>query len=90
MQGTPERLLTQLIEDNTNDITYVEDFLLAYRTFIDDSKTIADKLLVWFDEEKYRAKVSAPVCTILDCFFSFIYYLKYFYFMYKFLLYLYM
>lgn len=58
MQGTPERLLTQLIEDNTMDITYVEDFLLAYRTFIDDSKTIADKLLVWFDEEKYRAKVS--------------------------------
>lgn len=39
------------------DITYVEDFLLTYRTFIKDSKTIADQLLVWFDEEKYRAKV---------------------------------
>lgn len=39
------------------DITYVEDFLLTYRTFFEDSKTIANKLLVWFDDEKYRAKV---------------------------------
>ncbi|CAL1272986.1 unnamed protein product [Larinioides sclopetarius] len=61
IRGTPERLLMQLVEDNSMDVTYVEDFLLAYRTFIEDSKIIAEKLLVWFDDPRYRDRVTRVV-----------------------------
>ncbi|XP_035225084.1 rap guanine nucleotide exchange factor 2-like isoform X2 [Stegodyphus dumicola] len=61
IRGTPERLLEQLVEDNSTDVTYVEDFLLAYRTFISDCKIIADKLLVWFDDPRYRDRVTRVV-----------------------------
>ncbi|XP_042895970.1 rap guanine nucleotide exchange factor 2 [Parasteatoda tepidariorum] len=61
IRGTPERLLSQLVEDNSMDVTYVEDFLLTYRTFIDDCKTVADNLLIWFDDPKYRDKVTRVV-----------------------------
>ncbi|PRD31099.1 UNVERIFIED_CONTAM: Rap guanine nucleotide exchange factor 2 [Trichonephila clavipes] len=61
IRGSPERLLMQLVEDNSMDVTYVEDFLLAYRTFIGDSITIADKLLIWFDDPRYRDRVTRVV-----------------------------
>lgn len=47
-QGTPERLMLQLIEENSIiDPTYVEDFLLTHRTFIDNSFSVANQLLEW-------------------------------------------
>ncbi|KAG8184598.1 hypothetical protein JTE90_005212 [Oedothorax gibbosus] len=61
IRGTPERLLQQLVEDNSMDVTYVEDFLLAFRTFIPDSKIIADRLLTWFDDPKCRDRVTRVV-----------------------------
>ncbi|XP_054711179.1 rap guanine nucleotide exchange factor 2-like [Uloborus diversus] len=61
IRGTPERLLSQLVEDNSMDVTYVEDFLLAYRTFLQDSQTVADRLLSWFDQPKFRDKVTRVV-----------------------------
>ncbi len=51
IRGTPERLLSQLIDENsTADATYVEDFLLTHRTFMESSLSVAERLLEWFDE----------------------------------------
>jgi Rap guanine nucleotide exchange factor 2 len=47
-QGTADRLMLQLIEENSViDPTYVEDFLLTHRTFINSSVQVADQLLQW-------------------------------------------
>lgn len=47
-QGTPEKLMQQLIEENSIiDPTYVDDFLLTHRTFIDSSVEVANQLLNW-------------------------------------------
>lgn len=52
IRGTPERLLLQLIEENSmTDPTYVEDFLLTHRTFTDSAPAVAQRLLNWFDNE---------------------------------------
>ena len=47
-QGTSDRLMQQLIEENSVvDPTYVEDFLLTHRTFINSSVQVAKQLLDW-------------------------------------------
>jgi len=47
-QGTSDRLMQQLIEENSVvDPTYVEDFLLTHRTFISSSVQVAKQLLDW-------------------------------------------
>ncbi|XP_037926120.1 rap guanine nucleotide exchange factor 2 isoform X3 [Hermetia illucens] len=52
IRATVERLLLQLIEENSmTDPTYVEDFLLTHRTFIDNSQEVAQQLLTWFENE---------------------------------------
>ncbi|XP_055689936.1 rap guanine nucleotide exchange factor 2 isoform X2 [Lutzomyia longipalpis] len=52
IRGTPERLMLQLIEENSmTDPTYVEDFLLTYRTFIENPNQVAQQLLTWFENE---------------------------------------
>lgn len=52
IRGTPERLLLQLIEENSmTDPTYVEDFLLTHRTFTESAPAVAQRLLNWFDNE---------------------------------------
>lgn len=44
--------MLQLIEENSmTDPTYVEDFLLTYRTFIPNSQEISKQLLDWFECE---------------------------------------
>lgn len=44
--------MLQLIEENSmSDPTYVEDFLLTYRTFISNSQEISTQLLDWFENE---------------------------------------
>ena len=51
IRGTPEKLLSQLIDENANaDPTYVEDFLLTHRTFMKSSLEVAERLLDWFHE----------------------------------------
>ena len=59
IQGTPDRLMQQLIEEHSQvDPTYVEDFLLTYRTFLTNPQEIASKLLIWFNDPEKRAKVN--------------------------------
>ena len=53
IRGTPARLLSQLIDENTTaDPTYVEDFLLTQRKFMKSPLEVAEKLLEWFQEGK--------------------------------------
>ncbi|XP_055385503.1 uncharacterized protein LOC129614698 isoform X3 [Condylostylus longicornis] len=52
IRGTISRLMVQLIEENSmTDPTYVEDFLLTHRTFIENPKEVAKQLLQWFENE---------------------------------------
>jgi Rap guanine nucleotide exchange factor 2 len=52
IKATVEKLLDLLVDENqlTDDPNYVQDFLLTYRTFIDDPMEITKKLLEYFDE----------------------------------------
>lgn len=61
IRGTPEQLMLQLIEDNLRDSTYVEDFLLTHRTFIENPLVVAKQLLAWFSEPSVRDKVTRVV-----------------------------
>ena len=53
--------MLQLIEENSIDPTYVEDFLLTHRTFIDNSIDVANQLLEWFQEPSVRDRVTRVV-----------------------------
>lgn len=67
IRGTPERLMIQLIEENSViDPTYVEDFLLTYRTFIDNPNQIAQQLLTWFENEDAPLSSHATAQEIRD------------------------
>ncbi|CAI2731318.1 unnamed protein product [Schistosoma spindalis] len=59
-KGTPEKLIEHLIADLSNgDITYPEDFLLTYRTFLDSPRPIVDRLLSWhLHNPKLRTRVN--------------------------------
>jgi len=62
IRGSPEKLLSQLVEDQPFvDPTYVEDFLLMYRMFLDSPLDVSSKLLVWFSHPPYREKVVSVV-----------------------------
>ena len=62
IRGTPERLMLQLIEENINtDPTYVEDFLLTHRTFIESPLLVANQLLEWFEQSQVRDRVARVV-----------------------------
>lgn len=61
IRGTPEYLMLQLIEDNSRDSTYVEDFLLTHRTFIESPLVVSKQLLAWFAEPSVRDKVTRVV-----------------------------
>ena len=55
IRGAPDRLMAQLVEDNSSiDPTYIEDFLLTHRTFVDKSVVVADQLLEWFSDPVLR------------------------------------
>ncbi|XP_064594655.1 rap guanine nucleotide exchange factor 6-like isoform X3 [Liolophura sinensis] len=62
IRGTPERLMQHLVEDHSViDPTYVEDFLLSYRTFLASPQELASKLLLWFQDPMLRSKVTRVV-----------------------------
>ena len=58
LQGTPERLMSHLVEEHSSvDPTYVEDFLLTYRTFLKSPIEVAERLTDWFNNPAHRDKV---------------------------------
>ncbi|XP_023318481.1 rap guanine nucleotide exchange factor 2-like isoform X13 [Trichogramma pretiosum] len=62
IRGTAERLMLQLVEENSiNDPTYVEDFLLTHRTFVENPLFVAQQLLEWFEQSHVRDKVARVV-----------------------------
>lgn len=57
-QGTAERLTLHLVEEHSVvDPTYIEDFLLTYRTFLSSPMVVGKKLLEWFHDPSLRDKV---------------------------------
>ncbi|CAH1955334.1 unnamed protein product [Acanthoscelides obtectus] len=62
IRATPEQLMLQLIQENSLiDPTYVEDFLLTHRVFIQSPLFVASKLLEWFKNEEVRDRVTRVV-----------------------------
>nr|XP_020650128.1 rap guanine nucleotide exchange factor 6-like isoform X6 [Pogona vitticeps] len=62
IKATPERLIMHLIEEHSIvDPTYIEDFLLTYRTFLSSPLEVGDKLLEWFQVDSLRDKVTRVV-----------------------------
>uniref|UniRef100_A0A670Y5E7 Rap guanine nucleotide exchange factor 2 n=1 Tax=Pseudonaja textilis TaxID=8673 RepID=A0A670Y5E7_PSETE len=62
LQGTPERLTMHLVEEHSVvDPTYIEDFLLTYRTFLSSPMEVGKKLLEWFNDPSLRDKVTRVV-----------------------------
>lgn len=58
IQGTPERLIMHLVEEpSVVDPTYIEDFLLTYRTFLSSPMQVGNKLLEWFKVDNLRDTV---------------------------------
>ncbi|TGZ60497.1 hypothetical protein CRM22_008499 [Opisthorchis felineus] len=62
-KGTPEKLIEHLVADLSNvDVTYPEDFLLTYRTFLESPAPIVDRLLSWHMHAPHlRARVNRIV-----------------------------
>ncbi|XP_029797717.1 rap guanine nucleotide exchange factor 6 isoform X1 [Suricata suricatta] len=62
IKATPERLIMHLIEEHSIvDPTYIEDFLLTYRTFLENPLDVGIKLLEWFKIDSLRDKVTRIV-----------------------------
>ncbi|XP_033617443.1 rap guanine nucleotide exchange factor 6 isoform X8 [Fukomys damarensis] len=62
IKATPERLIMHLIEEHSIvDPTYIEDFLLTYRTFLEGPLDVGIKLLEWFKIDSLRDKVTRIV-----------------------------
>lgn len=65
-QGTAERLTMHLVEEHSVvDPTYIEDFLLTYRTFLSSPMVVGKKLLEWFHDPSLRDKVCWSSNTII-------------------------
>ncbi|XP_054610973.1 rap guanine nucleotide exchange factor 6 isoform X9 [Dunckerocampus dactyliophorus] len=62
IKGTPERLIMHLVEEpSVVDPTYIEDFLLTYRTFLSSPMQVGRKLLEWFQMDVLRDTVTRIV-----------------------------
>ncbi|XP_051256565.1 rap guanine nucleotide exchange factor 6 isoform X8 [Dicentrarchus labrax] len=62
IKGTPERLIMHLVEEpSVVDPTYIEDFLLTYRTFLSNPMEVGKKLLEWFQMDSLRDTVTRIV-----------------------------
>ncbi|XP_061596490.1 rap guanine nucleotide exchange factor 6-like isoform X3 [Cololabis saira] len=62
IKGTPERLIMHLVEEpSVVDPTYIEDFLLTYRTFLSSPMDVGKKLLEWFQVDSLRDTVTRIV-----------------------------
>ncbi|KAK2865612.1 hypothetical protein Q7C36_001668 [Tachysurus vachellii] len=71
VKGTPERLIQHLVEDHSVvDPTYIEDFLLTYRTFVSSPLIVGQRLLDWFNDPGLRDKVTRVVLLWVNNHFS--------------------
>ncbi|XP_069099818.1 rap guanine nucleotide exchange factor 2 isoform X33 [Pleurodeles waltl] len=62
IKGTAERLTMHLVEEHSVvDPTFIEDFLLTYRTFLTSPMDVGKKLLEWFNDPCLRDKVTRVV-----------------------------
>lgn len=62
LQGTSERLTMHLVEEHSVvDPTFIEDFLLTYRTFLCSPMEVGKKLLEWFNDPSLRDKVGSCI-----------------------------
>ncbi|XP_077465133.1 rap guanine nucleotide exchange factor 2 isoform X6 [Stigmatopora argus] len=62
IKGTAERLTMHLVEEHSVvDPTYIEDFLLTYRTFLSSPMVVGKKLMEWFHDPSLRDKVTRVV-----------------------------
>ncbi|MGH0159203.1 UNVERIFIED_CONTAM: hypothetical protein FKN15_036861 [Acipenser sinensis] len=62
IKGTTERLTMHLVEEHSVvDPTFIEDFLLTYRTFLSSPIIVGKKLLEWFNDPSLRDKVTRVV-----------------------------
>lgn len=52
-------------EHSVVDPTFIEDFLLTYRTFLSSPMEVGKKLLEWFNDPSLRDKVKIPCFTYL-------------------------
>lgn len=65
-KATPERLIMHLIEEHSIvDPTYIEDFLLTYRTFLTSPLEVGNKLLEWFTVDSLRDKVGSSLRAVI-------------------------
>uniref|UniRef100_A0A8B9J9V5 Rap guanine nucleotide exchange factor 2 n=1 Tax=Astyanax mexicanus TaxID=7994 RepID=A0A8B9J9V5_ASTMX len=65
IKGTTERLTMHLVEEHSVvDPTYIEDFLLTYRTFLSSPMVVGKKLLEWFHDSSLRDKVSTSALDV--------------------------
>ncbi|XP_030644191.1 rap guanine nucleotide exchange factor 2 isoform X2 [Chanos chanos] len=71
VKGTSDRLIQHLVEDHSVvDPTYIEDFLLTYRTFLSSPLIVGQRLLEWFSEPSLRDKVTRVVLLWVNNHFS--------------------
>lgn len=57
-------------EHSVVDPTYIEDFLLTYRTFLSSPMVVGKKLLEWFHDPSLRDKVRqsrTSECWLQNC-----------------------
>ncbi|RWS30636.1 rap guanine nucleotide exchange factor 2-like isoform X4 [Leptotrombidium deliense] len=84
IRGTASRLLLGLLECDSADPFYIDDYLLTYRVFMPSTATtgnnssisllagmdtICAKLLFWFDEQHLRDKVIRIVLTWINSYY---------------------
>ncbi|MBZ3879309.1 Rap guanine nucleotide exchange factor 2 [Sciurus carolinensis] len=71
IKGTSERLTMHLVEEHSVvDPTFIEDFLLTYRTFLSSPTEVGKKLLEWFNDPCLRDKVTQVVLLWVNNHFS--------------------
>ncbi|XP_022105677.1 rap guanine nucleotide exchange factor 6-like isoform X2 [Acanthaster planci] len=71
IKATPERLILNLMEDSSPvDPTYVEDFLMSYRTYLPSPHQVCDSLLHWFQDVNLRDKVTRVLLLWVNNYYS--------------------
>ncbi|XP_045408590.1 rap guanine nucleotide exchange factor 2-like [Lemur catta] len=62
IKDTSESLTMHLVEEHSVvDPTFIEDFLLTYRTFLSSPMEVGKKLMEWFNDPSLRDKVTRVV-----------------------------
>ena len=69
--------MQHLVEDHSSvDPTFVEDFLLTYRTFLPTPGDLTQKLMKWFEDPTLRAKVKLMLAASNENVFTIFIWLK--------------